>query len=785
MKSKLAQKTTATTLLEAVRESLLSTGRYNRGDVVPPAAILWTDADGQWQSLVIQLRTLMPELLTLGEYCPEEKTGPAIWLRCVLDNALLEIKLPDDTVPIIYMPDVSRQSLRAVEECPDSLKPLVELQYRGTVWMQRNGKDWTVEAFLSSPDGGLGLDLAKDKQTRRSMLGAIKQLAVYPVSRLRGKRLEAEDFDKLMIGDTTRDLLVWLNDPAPTRALWEHSKWEAFCNRCRAEFGFDPENDGEIVGGEKLGLREDAWKNVWLRFEESPALYPNIPELLRRSKPARLIFDREPWPDENAADEEALQKSLLNIEDMNSAEARRNIAELEKQHGVRRGWVWHKLGWSPLAEALKHLVKLAQITAQNLGGDTPDAVAALYTDGAYLADDAVLRAMESVKTAQDLNVVRAVIRSMYLPWLEDTARHLQDRISTNPLPGCTNINHTLARAESGECLLFVDGLRYDIGRRFTALADDNNLTVSITRRWAGLPSVTATTKPIVSPISDKLSGLLPCEDFLPAVTESGSPLTTGRFRKMLTEAGYQVFDSSDVGEPDKQDARGWTEFGEFDLIGHTLQSKMASRIDEQLELLLERLRGLLEAGWKKVRVVTDHGWLLVPGGLPSIKLPKYLTESRWTRCAAIKAGAHVEVPTAKWFWNEHEYIAYGPGVHCFINGEEYTHGGVSLQECVIPEMVFSSKNGQVPSVNITEIKWIGMRCRVAIEAGGVEFTADLRTKPNNSDSSITTPKQFDAKGQVALLVSDDSLEDTVVSLVILDSSGRVIGKQMTTVGGEN
>jgi hypothetical protein len=48
------------------------------------------------------------------------------------------------------MPHVSRQTLRAVEECPDALKPLVELQYRGVVWTQKNGKDWTLEAFLVS-----------------------------------------------------------------------------------------------------------------------------------------------------------------------------------------------------------------------------------------------------------------------------------------------------------------------------------------------------------------------------------------------------------------------------------------------------------------------------------------------------------------------------------------------------------------------------------------------------------------------------------------------------------
>src|SRR6185295_16573218 len=78
----------ASTLLEAVRASLAYAARYNSGDVVAPAAVLWTDTDGQWRPSVDQLRPLMPELLTLGDYDAEAQTGPAIWLRCVIEPAV-------------------------------------------------------------------------------------------------------------------------------------------------------------------------------------------------------------------------------------------------------------------------------------------------------------------------------------------------------------------------------------------------------------------------------------------------------------------------------------------------------------------------------------------------------------------------------------------------------------------------------------------------------------------------------------------------------------------------
>ena len=52
----------AVTLLEAVKESLDCSGQYNTRDATAPAAILWTDSDGEWAPIVTQFRLLMPEL---------------------------------------------------------------------------------------------------------------------------------------------------------------------------------------------------------------------------------------------------------------------------------------------------------------------------------------------------------------------------------------------------------------------------------------------------------------------------------------------------------------------------------------------------------------------------------------------------------------------------------------------------------------------------------------------------------------------------------------------------
>lgn len=106
-----------------------------------------------------------------------------------------DVTLPADRVPVFYLPGVSRQDLRAIEACPDLLKPLAELQYRGVIWSQVNAKDWTIMAFLKSDQGGMGLDVAQDSDAKNAM-----QLALY--------RLLDEDLELLKENAWTRTISI-------------------------------------------------------------------------------------------------------------------------------------------------------------------------------------------------------------------------------------------------------------------------------------------------------------------------------------------------------------------------------------------------------------------------------------------------------------------------------------------------------------------------------------------------------------------------------------------------
>ena len=773
---------TGNTVIEALVRSLKSAAKYNPNDVVPPSVVLWTDHDSQWLPIIPQLRHLVQELLTIGDYSPENRTGPAIWLRCVLDGTLDDPEVPEEKIPIIYLPGVSRQELRAVQECSDRLKPLVELQYRGVCWTQKNGKDWTVEAFLVAEEGGLGLDVARDAATRQSMLSALTELATTSVERLKGKRLEAEDFDKLFSDDPAKDLLHWLNDPEPVSSRWNGGRWRAFRSRCKDELGFDPEKDGILVAAELLGRRESPWTPIWERFAEAPVLYPGVRERLRRAMPANELFvEPSSWPQNNEKDESQLRQALRALANTTPAAARDRLLDLEESHGARREWVWAKLAEAPLAGALEHLAALAEHTGSKLGGASVAEMAKLYVDSAWEVDAAALSAMAAVRSAEDAQAVGKALSAVYRPWLESAAEHLQKLAEKEPLPGHDGQGIEDLRVEPGGLILFADGLRFDVSQRLAVRMRGENRSVTMSTRWAGLPSVTATAKPAVSPVTEEIEGRALGDDFLPTTAGENQPLTTNRFRKLLAAAGYQYLSSYETGDPS---GRAWTENGELDKLGHSLQGKLAGRVEEQLELLLERIESLLEAGWREVRVVTDHGWLWLPGGLPKVELPKYLTENRWARCAAIKGNSKVGAPTVGWHWNAHERIAVAPGIACFSAGYEYAHGGLSLQESLIPVIrITAGEAASKAAAKVAAISWAGLRCRVQIEPARPGLSVDLRTKVDDPGSSVSAIRGVDAEGAASLLVAEETLEGMTAAVVVLDASGHAIAKQPTIIGG--
>jgi hypothetical protein len=511
-------------------------------------------------------------------------------------------------------------------------------------------------------------------------------------------------------------------------------------------------------GASKLAKQIGPWKAVWERFCEAPKRYPNIPGQIRKADmpEIELFSDEEThggWPQWNEEREDALRGELLGLGNFSSHEAGREILRIVKNHLNRKNLVWAELGFSPLALAGEHLAFLADLTSNNLSAGTAGEMAEGYISWGWKADNAVLDALACVERAEDFDAVSAAVRSIYLPWMEESARHLQHVVSVDGYPGKTCSNNPPVPKSPGECILFIDGLRFDAAKRLAGLLTGSGTQVDVTPVWAALPSVTATGKPAVTPVRHLIKGEPANDDFEPVAAKTGQSLKGGyHLKRLLTESGWIILDKNETGD---SSGSAWCEFGDIDHEGHDRGWKLARHLDFILKEIKERIESLIAAGWKRIRIVTDHGWLLMPGGLPKIDLPSVLAENKWGRCASIKPGADSDESLYPWYWNSNQYFALANGISCYKRGREYAHGGLSLQECLTPELVIESDttHHSRASVAITDIKWKGLRCNVAVDGDFSGLTVDIRTRVGDLSSSIVmNPKPIKENGIGSVVV---------------------------------
>ncbi len=764
-------------LVDALEDSLNQALRSPEGTAAP-VALLWTDADGEWKPLLSRLRLALPQIFTLGRYNPAERSGPAIWLRCVVDRSLPDCVPPEGTVPILYLPGVSRQQLRAGSECPRDLQPLVELLYRGRPWHQRNGRDWTVEAFFVSEDG-LGLDVVQDSRTRESLLRALPLIAEMSLDTLIGHRLEADDFDRLAVADPARDTLRWMGLGDAFRTAQDENTWRSFCNVCLSEFGFDPDKKSPSDAASALVEGQGKWPSVWRRFCEAPRLYPGVSQLLREVPgQLKLGFDPERTPQANDEAEKRLRIAFEALSGLSHGQAIDKVVALEAEHGLRRDWVWAQLGESALAGSLEPLSRLASLARSTLGGATLDLAIAAYTSEGWKCDRAALDALRSVRSPADLDVVHKVVRALYQQWLDSSARHFQALLATDPARARSLVS--ASPPEKDVCLVFADGLRFDVAAVLEERLQAKGLETRLGHRLAPLPTVTATAKPFATPVHALLEGSQDAVDFNPRFQEGGQPITAQRLRDEMAKQGIDCL-SGDLGAPRAGSTGAWFETGRLDELGHKLGAQLAAHLEAEIESLVDQIWGLLESGWLRVQVVTDHGWLLLPGHLPRVELPAFLAETKWARCATVKGDSQPGVPIHGWHWHPEVRIASPPGIACFTLNNDYAHGGVSPQECIVPELTVE-RGGSSAKATIDEIAWRGMRCRIKVTAVDPSLQVDLRLNWKQAATRIAGPKEVGPSGEASLAVADDSHEGAAATVVLQDAAGTVLDRKPTQVG---
>jgi hypothetical protein len=512
-----------------------------------------------------------------------------------------------------------------------------------------------------------------------------------------------------------------------------------FESAVRSRLNVEPSQDGEIAIARHLGERPtDEWINVWTAYSDAPDRYPNVEQRLEDAKPkttkeaktpyAATLFDRrDAWPQDNKALEAMLRSELAALDGVSAEDARTKLLALESEHGVRRTWVWARRRYSPLAFASEFLATLARVTRTAVPTGTVSDITAWYARDGWKADDAVMRSLGAVETPDDVQAVGVAVASVYREWLEIGAERLQTAATAT---GAGYHVEPLDHWPVGCAVIFTDGLRYDVGERLGERLRSAGVNVDIEPRLTTIPTITPSGKPGASPA---FRAFVPGPDLGPIAAPGAPPLSADALRKSIATAGYQILAGGELGDPT---GRAWAEQGDIDKLGHD-ETNLAPLLDLEVQKLAIRIGALLAAGWKQVAVVTDHGWLYLPGGLPKAELVigKVQDGKRKGRAARLADGVSVDVPVMPWTWDSSVRIAVGPGIRVFSGNPVYEHGGVSPQECITPIVVARAGQSSSGPIEI-EPTWSGLRVRMAIVGAPADATVDLRRKAGDPVTTV-------------------------------------------------
>lgn len=739
------------TALDALVEAVCECRKYNSGAEAAPEAILWCDPGCEFATILPALRSRLPNLFSFGMYEPAARTGPALWLRAAAARQVAHIAWPEDEPAVIYLPGRAREILRGAEDCPAELAPLVWFAVAGTFFGQpKQSRDWTLRGFLAAQGSPIGLDIPDDKGTREALGRAARQLFAEPIEGLTGRRLDAAALDALLVPDIDADMLRWIDGSLTLEA--DPERFVAFAALAAKQLGFDPRKKSRQDAAGRLAQREKRWAKVWDRFEDRDGGYEGIVKLLREETPQTMFEGRDAYPKVNAAGEEELRKALLAVGTAVPEKASAALQELEERHGWRRETVWARRGESTLAQALEHLAIVGQASA--LPNHDAQALAEAYLAEGWKADWAAIRALDIARSGADREAVSAALRAVYLPWLDAGATALQQLAADGKARFADPAKPPSPRKRAA--MLFVDGLRMDLAQQLGALLRAKGATAKLGYVWSGFPTITATCKPLASPAAGLLAaasadGLVPCFE--------GKPAQKPVLLKAIEAAGWTTSESLLEDEP------LWGEIGRFDEWGHMLGADLAVQTQMLLGEVADSVLQLARRG-HQVRIVTDHGWLLMPGGLEQAPLVAGLTATggKGHRVATLKEGAPTTYPRFPWSWDNSVLLTTPTGARAFYAGVEYAHGGVSPQECILPLIDITAEPAAAPVV--ISPTWRRLRLNVEVQ-GGAGMMFDVRLDNDTSGQSILRkgPQLLNDFGEAGVLIPDE-YEGKQVSLVV-------------------
>jgi hypothetical protein len=280
-------------------------------------------------------------------------------------------------------------------------------------------------------------------------------------------------------------------------------------------------------------------------------------------------------------------------------------------------------------------------------------------------------------------------------------------------------------------IIIVDGLRYELGKEIYHRIS-NEFNVDIKPVYAQIPTDTVVgMASLLSPEKYEFD----CDPSGILISSNGVPLNNKPQRinylkskiEKISEFNIKDFNDKPLKEiqiiknpilifsdyPDKLLESGGINYLQF--------------ISQSLNAITKGIKKLLKAGFKEVHIISDHGFLTFKDPEFNFKIeekPGFIRDSRRFACGEnIAAGNLVQfnIPNMK-------KGLYFPRSIYYFKHDSFLHGGISIQETIIPYIRITNKKETVKKVDI----------QVEMEKGVSNRIFEIKLKPKRTEIEMNS-----------------------------------------------
>ena len=502
------------------------------------------------------------------------------------------------------------------------------------------------------------------------------------------------------------------------------------------------------------GLARDHALGLLQQWQESISYIPTFEEAVKKADAmtslaswARNLTFTPKSKSSRAVERELFRKSVEKVKELDDIDVLAKTLERdiplfrERNRGFWGKIATDTIGWHHLLDLGEVAQRLVAHNGVEQGWTrTEEALEWYRTDGWGLDVAGETLFEEVTNLPEELQSVKEKLRRKYLRCVDNVGRAFSDLFERDqrvvmelPTAGETALA-ILQENDAPTAFVFLDALRLDLGHRLADLINEGEPEVRATVQVARspVPSITALGKPYALPVAaDAIHVDISSSGKTFEVTsdQSGNLAIAEMWRTWLKDHNgasacisiEEIIEGKNVKKASPSSRFIVVEGAEFDTTGHDGSLRLDGA-DDHLERYTSAIRKLRDLGYRRVIIVTDHGFFHWQPEPDEIEEEKPTGEILWTSRRAI-AGYNLSHKTALSLpVSGSDMRAMVPrSINAFktYGGLGFFHGGATLQEMIIP-VVHIEWPAKAKKVNVV-LKPVGQitseKPRIQIEPG--------------------------------------------------------------------